>query len=81
MKLNRVAVDALERARSLLRRPGDEEIITNKSDLIIETYLILKTLFITIGVPVDYWKRFLAITDEESIKKIKKVINDVVVPK
>ncbi|UCG02120.1 MAG: hypothetical protein JSW11_21330 [Candidatus Heimdallarchaeota archaeon] len=80
VKLNEVAIDVLTTIRSFLRRPGDEAILKNNSDLIIEMYIILKELFDLIGVPVDYWKRFLAKSDKTEGGKIRDIITASVTP-
>ena len=80
VKLNEVAVDVLATTRTLLRRPGDETILNNNSDLIIEMHIILKELFDLVGIPVDYWKRFLTQFDKAEGAKIRKIITDMVTP-
>lgn len=80
VKLNEVAVDVLATSRALLRRPGDETILKNNSDLIIEMYIILKELIDLVGIPVDYWQRFLAIYDKTEGAKIRDIITNVVIP-
>ncbi|MHA2245100.1 MAG: hypothetical protein ACXADY_09035 [Candidatus Hodarchaeales archaeon] len=80
VKLNEVAIDVLATSRSHLRRPGDETVLKNNSDLIIEMYIILKELFDLINIPVDYWKRFLAHFDKAEGAKIRKIITDMVTP-
>lgn len=81
VKLNEVAVDVLATSRTLLRRPGDESILKNNSDLIIEMYIIIKELFDLVGIPVDYWKRFLAKYDKTDGTKIRDIIINVVIPR
>lgn len=80
VKLNEVAIDVLTTTRSSLRRPGDEAILKNNSDLIIEMHIILKELIDLVGIPVDYWKRFLAKYDKQEGKKIRDIITKVVTP-
>ena len=80
IKLNEVAIDVLTTIRSFLRRPGDETILKNNSDLVIEMYIILKELFDLVGVPVEYWKRFLAKFDKTEGGKIRDVITASVTP-
>ncbi|MFX1515308.1 MAG: hypothetical protein ACFFC6_03305 [Promethearchaeota archaeon] len=80
VKLNEVAIDVLTTIRSFLRRPGDETILKNNSDLIIEMYIILKELFDLVGVPVEYWKRFLAKFNKTEAGKIRDVITTSVTP-
>ncbi|MFW9903777.1 MAG: hypothetical protein ACFFFH_05555 [Candidatus Thorarchaeota archaeon] len=80
IKLNEVASDVLTTIRSLLRRPGDESVLKNNSDLIIEMYIILKELFDLVGIPVEYWKRFLAKFDKTEGGKIRDVITVSVTP-
>ncbi|MFX1507320.1 MAG: hypothetical protein ACFFDC_14655 [Promethearchaeota archaeon] len=80
VKLNEVAIDVMTTIRSFLRRPGDETILKNNSDLIIEMYIILKELFDLVGVPVEYWKRFLGKFDKTDGGKIRDIITTSVIP-
>ena len=75
IKVNEVAFDTLNLSRSILRSPGDEGVLTNNSDLIIEMVLFMKEFFTTFGLPVAYWKRFLKNSNKETIKKIRNMIS------
>lgn len=81
VKLNKVAIDILATTRTLLRRPGDESILKNNSDLIIEMFIMLKELFDLVKIPVDYWKRFLKASEKKEGAKIKDIITNVVIPR
>jgi len=81
VKLNEIAIEALNLSRSLLRTPGDEGILSNNSDLIIDMTLFLKELFILFGLPVAYWKQFIETADKEAIAKIRKVISQTILKK
>ena len=75
IKVNEVAFDTLNLSRSILRSPGDEGVLTNNSDLIIEMVLFMKEFFTTFGLPVAYWKRLLKNSNKETIKKIRNMIS------
>jgi hypothetical protein len=79
VKLNDVAVEVLALSRSLLRTPGDEGILSNNSDLIIDMVLFLKELFILFGLPVAYWKQFIETADKSAISKIRKIISQTII--
>ena len=81
VKLNEIAIEVLNLSRSLLRAPGDEMILSNNSDLIIDMSLFLKELFILFGLPVAYWKQFIETADKEAIKKIRQVISQTILKK
>ncbi len=81
VKLNKIAIEVLSLSRSLLRTPGDEGILSNNSDLIIDMTLFLKELFVLFGLPVAYWKQFIEIADKEAIAKIRKEISQVILNK
>lgn len=78
VKFNEIATEVLALSRSLLRRPGDEKILSNNSDIIIDMVLFLKELFILFGLPVAYWKQFINTADKEAIAKIREVISQTV---
>ncbi len=44
-------------------------------------YIIIKELFDLVGIPVDYWKRFLAKYDKTDGTKIRDIIINVVIPR
>ncbi|MHA2289526.1 MAG: hypothetical protein ACXABG_12140 [Promethearchaeota archaeon] len=79
VKLNDIAVEVLALSRSLLRAPGDEGILSNNSDLIIDMVLFLKELFILFGLPVAYWKQFIETADKSAISKIRQIISQSVI--
>ena len=81
VKLNEIAIEVLSLSRSLLRTPGDEKILSNNSDLIIDMSLFLKELFVLFGLPVAYCKQFIEIADKESIGKIRKIISQTILNK
>ncbi|MHA2305952.1 MAG: hypothetical protein ACXACU_11215 [Candidatus Hodarchaeales archaeon] len=81
VKLNEIAIEVLNLSRSLLRTPGDEGILSNNSDLIIDMSLFLKELFVLFGLPVAYWKEFIEVADKEAIAKIRKVISQIILNK
>lgn len=81
VKLNDIAVEVLALSRSLLRTPGDEGILSNNSDLIIDMVLFLKELFILFGLPVAYWKQFIETADKSAISKIRQIISQTVIKK
>ncbi len=81
VKLNDIAVEVLALSRSLLRTPGDEGILSNNSDLIIDMVLFLKELFILFGLPVAYWKQFIESAEKSEISKIRQIISQTVIKK
>jgi hypothetical protein len=81
VKLNEIAIEVLSMSRSLLRTPGDEGILNNNSDLIIDMVLFLKELFSLFGLPVAYWKQFINISDDETISKIRKLVSQAIMTK
>jgi hypothetical protein len=78
VKLNQIAIETLALSRSLLRTPGDERILANNSDLIIDMVLFMKELFVLFGLPVAYWKQFILSEDKEAITKIREVISQTI---
>lgn len=74
IKINEVAFDTLSLSRSILRSPGDEKILTNNSDVIIEMVILLKELFTIFGLPVAYWKQFLRSPNKEIVTQIRNSI-------
>ncbi|MFX0184444.1 MAG: hypothetical protein ACFE95_15285 [Candidatus Hodarchaeota archaeon] len=78
VKLNQIAIETLALSRSLLRTPGDERILANNSDLIIDMVLFLKELFVLFGLPVAYWKQFILFEDKEAITKVREVISQTI---
>ncbi|MFX0085310.1 MAG: hypothetical protein ACFFAU_06525 [Candidatus Hodarchaeota archaeon] len=81
VKLIDIAVEVLALSRSLLRTPGDEGILSNNSDLIIDMVLFLKELFILFGLPVAYWKQFIESAEKSEILKIREIISQTVIKK
>ena len=74
VKLNDIAIEVLSLSRSLLRTPGDEGILSNNSDILIDMVLFLKELFVLFGLPVAYWKQFINSGEREAIVKVRKII-------
>ncbi|MFX0171168.1 MAG: hypothetical protein ACFE9L_04550 [Candidatus Hodarchaeota archaeon] len=78
VKLNEIAIQVLALSRSLLRTPGDEGVLTNNSDLIIDMVLFLKELFVLFGLPVAYWKQFINSTNRKAITQIREIISQTI---